>query len=290
MTLDILIFWVVLSLNYVLLATGLTLTVSIMRIVNLAHGNFYMAGAYVFLVFFYQAKLPYGIALLLSILFVGGLGMLTEAKLYRPLGGRIEPSIVCMSGVLLVLEGIAILVFGPDIRGVPRLLTGTITIGKSVVNIERISVATLALLIIGGLFYFLKYTKLGKSIRATSQDREAASLMGINVNLISSFSMGIGTALAVIAGIQITAVYHLSPFVGIGALCTSILIITLGGMGSIIGAFIAAFIIGMCDSFGAAIIGRYHHLLSFGTVMLILILRPLGLMGIPFIEVKGKGK
>jgi len=287
---DILIFWIILSLNYVLLATGLTLTVSIMRVVNLAHGNFYMAGAYAFLVFFDKAGLPYGIALLLSIIFVGGLGMLAEAKLYRPLGGRIEPSIVCMSGLLLALEGIAILIFGPDIRGLPPLLRGTMTIGRTVVSTERISVATLALLIITGLFYFLKYTKLGKSIRATSQDREAASLMGVNVNLISSFSMGIGTALAVIAGIQITAVYHLSPFVGIGALCTSILIITLGGMGSIIGAFIAAFIIGICDSFGAAIIGRYHHLLSFGTVMLILILRPLGLMGIPFIEVKGKGR
>ena len=85
---DILIFWIILSLNYVLLATGLTLTVSIMRIVNLAHGNFYMAGAYAFLVFFEQAKLPYGVALLLSIIFIGGLGMLTEAKLYRPLGER----------------------------------------------------------------------------------------------------------------------------------------------------------------------------------------------------------
>ena len=89
-----------------------------MRIVNLAHGNFYMAGAYAFLVFFEQAKLPYGVALLLSIIFIGGLGMLTEAKLYRPLGGKIEPSIVCMSGMLLVLEGMAILIFGSDIRGI----------------------------------------------------------------------------------------------------------------------------------------------------------------------------
>jgi branched-chain amino acid transport system permease protein len=98
--------------------------------------------------------------------------------------------------------------------------------------------------------------------------------------------MGIGTALAAIAGIQITAVYHLSPFVGIGALVTSILIITLGGMGSIIGAFLAAFIIGFCDSFGASVIGRYYHLLSFGIVMIILLIKPLGLLGTPF-ETKG---
>ena len=111
----------------------------------------------------------------------------------------------------------------------------------------------------------------------------------INVNVISNLSMGIGTALAAIAGIQITAVYHLSPFVGVGALVTSILVITLGGMGSIIGAFIAAFIIGSCDSFGAVVMGRYHHLLSFGTVMIILLVRPLGLLGTPF-EAKGKGK
>ena len=286
---DIAIFWITLSLNYVLLATGLTLTISIMRIVNLAHGHFYMAGGYAFLILFKGVRLPYGIAFLLSIIFIGGLGMLTEAKLYCPLGGRLETSIVCMSGVLLALEGLAIIIFGPDFRKVPPILTGTMTIGKTVVSLERISVAVFALLTITGLFYLLKYTKLGKSLRATAQDREAASLMGINVNLISSLSMGIGTGLAVIAGIQITAVYTLSPFIGIGALITSVLIITLGGMGSIIGAFLAAFIIGFCDSFGAALIERWHHLLSFGIIMIILVLRPLGLFGIPF-EVTSKGR
>jgi branched-chain amino acid transport system permease protein len=286
---DIFLFWITLSLNYVLLATGLTLTVSVMRVVNLAHGNFYMAGAYAFLVFSEKVGMPYGIALLLAILLVGGMGMFVEAKLYRRLGGRIEPSIICMSGVLLALEGIAVLLFGPDIRGLRSMFTGTLTVGTTVISTGRISVAIMALLVMMALFCFLKYSRLGKSIRATAQDREAASLMGVNVNLISSLSMGIGTGLAVIAGIQITAVYHLSPFVGIGALCTSILIITLGGMGSVIGAFIAAFIIGVSDSFGASFIGRYHHLLSFGTVMIILLFRPLGLLGTPVeAEVKGK--
>ncbi len=276
---DIFIFWITLSLNYVLLATGLTLTVSVMRVVNLAHGNFYMAGAYAFLVFSERAGLPYGVALILSVLLVGGMGMIVEAKLYRRLKGRIEPAIICMSGVLLALEGGATIIFGPDIRGLRPMVSGTVSIGGAVVSRERVAVAALALLVITALHFFLKYSRLGKSIRATAQDREAASLMGVNANLISSLSMGIGTGLAVIAGIQITAVYHLSPFVGIGALCTSILIITLGGMGSIIGAFMAAFIIGFSDSFGASLIGRYHHLISFGTVMVILLFRPLGLLG-----------
>jgi len=284
---DIFVFWITLSLNYVLLATGLTLTISVMRVVNMAHGNFYMAGAYAFLLFSEKLKLPYGVALLLAILFVGAIGMLVEAKLYRRLGGRIEPSIICMCGVLLVLEGLATVIFGPDIRGLPAMVAGTATIGKTVVSMGRLAVAATALCVITALFFFLKYTRLGKSIRATAQDREAASLMGINVKLISSLSMGIGTAMAVIAGVQITAVYSLSPFVGITALCTSILIITLGGMGSIIGAFIAAFIIGLSDSFGASFIGRYHHLLSFGTVMLILLFRPKGLMGTR-VEAEGK--
>ncbi len=284
---DIFVFWITLSLNYVLLATGLTLTISVMRVVNMAHGNFYMAGAYVFLLFSEKLKLPYGVALLFAILFVGAIGMMVEAKLYRRLGGRIEPSIICMCGVLLVLEGLATVIFGPDIRGLPAMVAGTATIGKTVVSMGRLAVAGTALCVITALFFFLKHTRLGKSIRATAQDREAASLMGINVKLVSSLSMGIGTAMAVIAGVQITAVYSLSPFVGITALCTSILIITLGGMGSIIGAFIAAFIIGLSDSFGASFIGRYHHLLSFGTVMLILLFRPKGLMGTR-VEAEGK--
>lgn len=284
---DITIYWITLSLNYVLLATGLTLTISIMRVVNLAHGHFYMAGAFIFFVLFKEIKLAYEIAFLISLGLIGGLGMLIEAKLYRPLGGRIEPSIICMSGVLLALEGIAVLIFGPDFRDIPPLLIGTITIGGAVLSIERITVSAVALVAMTGLFYFLKYTRFGKSMRATAQDREAASLMGVNVNLVLNISMGIGTALAAIAGIQITAVYHLSPFVGVGALTTSILVITVGGMGSIIGAFIAAFIIGSCDSFGAVLMGRYHHLLSFGTVMIILLIRPLGLLGTRF-EAKGK--
>ncbi len=279
---DITIFWIILSLNYVLLATGLTLTISIMRVVNLAHGHFYMAGAFIFFIFFKEFKFTYWMAFLMSLFLVGGLGMLIEAKLYRPLGGRIESEIICMSGVLLALEGLAVLIFGPDFRDIPPLMGGTVTIRGIVVSIERISVSIVALFTMVGLYYFLKYTKLGKSMRATAQDRKAASLMGINVNRMSSLSMGIGTALAAIAGIQITAVYHLSPFVGVGALVTSILVITLGGMGSIIGAFIAAFIIGSCDSFGAVLMGRYYHLLSFGTVMIILLIRPLGLLGIPF--------
>jgi branched-chain amino acid transport system permease protein len=287
--LDIFIFWITLSLNYVLLATGLTLTISVMRVVNLAHGNFYMAGAYIFLVCFERLGLHYGIALLLAMLFVGAMGMVVEAKLYRRLGGRIEPSIICMCGVLLALEGIATLIFGPDIRGIPPMLKGTATVGRTVVSMGRVAVAATALVVITILFCFLKYSKLGKSVRATAQDREAASLMGVNVNVISSLSMGIGTAMAAIAGVQITAVYSLSPFVGIPALCTSILIITLGGMGSIIGAFMAAFIIGFSDSFGASFIGRYHHLISFGTVMLILLFRPLGLMGTP-VEAEEKQK
>jgi len=276
------VYWVTLSLNYVLLATGLTLTISIMRVVNLAHGHFYMAGAFVFLVLFKQAHLYYGIAILLSIVTVGGLGMLIEAKLYRPLGGRIAPSIVCMSGLLLILEGIAVVVFGPDFRDIPPLLAGTVNVGGTVVGIERILVACVALLAMAGLFYLLRYTKLGKSMRATAQDREAASLMGINVGLVSSVSMGIGVALAALAGIQISAVYYISPFVGIGALVTSILVITLGGMGSVMGAFIAAFVIGACDSFGPMLVGRYYQLLGLGIITLILLLRPLGLLGTPF--------
>ncbi|MEI9476630.1 MAG: branched-chain amino acid ABC transporter permease [Deltaproteobacteria bacterium] len=279
---DITIYWITLSLNYVLLATGLTLTISIMRVVNLAHGHFYMAGSFIFFVLFKGIKVGYVIALLISVGLIGGLGMLVEAKLYRPLGGRIEPSIICSSGVLLALEGIAVLMFGPDFRDIPPLLVGTIAIGGTVVSIERISVSAVALVTMAGLFFFLKYTRFGKCMRATAQDREAASLMGVNVDLVLTISMGIGTALAAIAGIQITAVYNLSPFVGVGALVTSILVITLGGMGSIIGAFIAAFIIGSCDSFGAVLIGRYYHLLSFGIVMIILLIRPLGLLGTSF--------
>lgn len=282
---DIFAYWLVLSLNYLLLSSGLTLTIGIMRVVNLAHGHFFMAGAFVFLILFEEIRIPYIVALLVTLAIIGALGMLIEAKLYRPLGGRIEPSIVCMSGVLLILEGVALIFFGADFRNIRPLVDGSVNLAGVALSTERIAVAFFALSAMVGLFVFLRYTRLGRSMRATAQDREAASLMGVNVNVISSLSMGIGTALAALAGIQISAVYYISPFVGVGALVTSILIVTMGGMGSLFGAVLAAFIIGLCDSFGAAFLGRYSHLVSFGTVMIILLLKPSGLLGVPF-EIK----
>lgn len=273
--------WVTLSLSYVLLAMGMTLSLSISRIVNLAHGSFYILGGFLFIMFLKTAGVPYGWSLLASLVILGLVGALLEAKIYRPLGGVLAPSIICMAGVLLAIEGLIVLIFGSDLWDVPSYFTGTVNLGDTVLSIERIVMAIVALLLIAGLYYFLSHVRLGKAFKATAQDREAATLMGINVGLVSSLSMGIGAALAGLAAIQITAVYYLSPFISYAALMTAFLVVSLGGMGSILGVVVGAFIIGFVDSFGALWVGTYYHLIGFALIIIIFMVRPQGLFGVP---------
>jgi len=279
---DLIAHWVVLSLNYILLATGLTLCISIMRIINFAHGHLYMAGAYIFYYFINMVKLPYGVAFLLTMAVVGGLGIIIEMKLYRPLSSRMNAQIVLMIGLIMVLEGLAATIFGTENKDIPPILSGTVSLGVTNVSAERVTVAGTSLLVIAVLFYFVKYTRLGKALRGTAQDRYAASLMGINVNSVSSITMGIGCALAALAGIQIGAVYFISPFIGYSAIITALLVVILGGMGSILGACVGAFIIGFINTFGSIWVGGFAHLLSFGVAFLILLIKPTGLWGISF--------
>lgn len=275
--------WIIISLNYILLATGLTLTISVMRIVNFVHGHIYMAGAFLFYYFMTIVGLPYGIAFLFTMVAFLGLGILIEMKLYRPLAGNLNSQIVMMIAVMLILEGTALTIFGPGFHDIPPLISGSLlAIGNANISAERIMVAAISIVFIAALFFFVKYTKIGKALRATAQDKYAASLMGIDIGLISSLTLGIGYALAALAGIQIGAVYYVSPFIAYPAVITSLLVVIVGGMGSIIGACVGAFIIGFFSSFGGVWVGGFSHLLSFGMVILILILKPTGLFGVSF--------
>ena len=275
------VYWLVISLNYVLLAVGLALSFSVMRIVNLAHGHLYMAGAFVCYALLEFTPLPWVASMLLSLILIGGLGMVIERWLYRRMGGRHLAQIVLMSAMLLLLEGIAEIIFGGDDRALLAPVSGVLSLGTLSISVERLYVAATALLAIIALYCFLRFTRQGKAVRATAQDEYGASLLGINVGTVSTLVMGIASAMAALAGIQLTAVFLLSPYVGVGALVNALLIITLGGLSSVVGSIAGAFIIGGLEVFGAMAVGRYSSLLGFAAVILILIVRPQGLFGRP---------
>jgi len=265
---------------YVLVALGLTLVFSIVRIVQLAHGEMYMLGAFAV----YYACVILGINIILSFvlsaLALSLVGMMIERFFFRRFKGAIEPSVIVAIGLIILLQTVAVVAFGSNEKNIPRLITG-VAIGWGV----RISWDRVLVLFIGGglvlaLYTFIRHTKLGMAMVAISQDREAAALQGINVNRISSVAMAIGCALAAVAGGLMGSIFSVEPFMGSFAISKVLAVIILGGLGSIPGAVIGGLALGLIDG----VVPLYYsittaNIFGFISIIIILIIRPKGLMG-----------
>jgi branched-chain amino acid transport system permease protein len=281
---QILVNALMLTMFYALVASGLTLVLGVARIVNFAHGALYMLGAYVAYYVFEQAGLQFWAALLLAFLCIGLLGIILDRFLFRPLTGQFFATvIVCLGLILLIESGMATFI-GADDRGIHHVFQGTVDILGARLSADRILVIVIGLLVMGGLFYFITRTKAGTAMRAVSQDSEAATLQGINLNYINALALGIGCALAGFAGALLAPVGGVvNPYMGEAILFKAILVITLGGFGSVPGAFIGALIIGFVESFGYWYIGEWVTAVLFGLVLVLLIIRPRGILGVEHI-------
>jgi len=265
---------------YVLVALGLTLVFGIMRTVQFAHGEVYMLGAHA--VFFACVVLginiigAFGIAVVA--LFI--LGMLMERLLFRRFRGQIEPSIIVAIGLILLFQTTAVVTFGADEKHIPRFIQGVLVIGGLRIAWDRVLSVIVGAGIMLALYAFIKGTKIGQAMIATSQDMDAATLQGVNVNRISSVSMGIGSALAAVAGGIMGSIFTVEPFMGSFAITKGLAVIILGGLGSIGGAVIGGLILGLVDG----VVSLYSSstmasIVGFALIVLILIVKPSGLMG-----------
>lgn len=274
----------VLGLTYVLMASGLTLVFGIMRIVNFAHGQMYMLGSYVLYYTCSQLHINYFLSILISATLIGLFGVLIERGLIRPfIKGPVLPILSMVLGVMIFLEGVASLIFGVEDKTIESPFTGKIIhIGSITLSVERVIVIAAGILIILGLYYFIFRTKEGKAIRAMAQDRRAATLQGINVNRISILVMGIGCALAAAAGSIIAPIFAINPFIGHTPLFKALIVITLGGMGSILGALFGGLILGFIEGFGYTYGGIATEMIGFFLLMVILLTRPQGLFGVSY--------
>jgi branched-chain amino acid transport system permease protein len=265
---------------YVLVALGLTLVFGIMRTVQFAHGEIYMLGAHA--VFFACVILginiigAFGIAAV--VLFV--LGMLIERLLFRRFKGQIEPSIIVAIGLIILFQTTAAIAFGADEKHVPRFIPGVLAMGGVYIAWDRVLSVVVGAAIMVALYVFIKGTKMGQAMIATSQDTDAATLQGVNVNRISSVSMGIGSALAAVAGGLMGSIFTVEPFMGSFAITKGLAVIILGGLGSIGGAVLGGLILGLVDG----VVSLYSSstmasIVGFALIVLILIVKPSGLMG-----------
>jgi len=265
---------------YILVALGLTLVLSIMNIVQLAHGEIYMIGAYGVYYMVVSLGLNFLLALAISTLLIGGLGILLERLCFRPFRGQPDRALIISIGLILVLQNVVLSIAG----GTPKLFsnpfTGVLQILGTSISWERLSIVLIGFGLLAALFLFVRMTKTGQAMLAISQDREGAALQGINIDRISAVAMFFGCALAAIAGALVGSLFSISPTMGSFALMKGIAVIILGGLGSIPGAVVGGLILGLIDGIMPVLTTTYiAGLIGFAAIIIILIFRPRGIWG-----------
>ena len=270
-----------LGLMYALIAIGLTLIFGIMRIIQYAHGEFYMLGAYVLYYWSAVLKLPYwlGIAVSAGTIFV--VGAILQLVLFRPLHGKnILYSLAVSMGLIFIISSGGLLTFGTVVKGIPSVVTGGVSVFGAFYTYERMVISIFSATLILALWFFLQRTTTGMAMRAVSEDPEVSSLQGINTRRIHWIAFGLGSALAAVAGCLMGTLLSIVPSMGFIATVKAFMIVILGGLGSVPGALIGGLIIGFIDSFLTTLISAdVAYIIGFATIFVILVFKPAGLFG-----------
>jgi branched-chain amino acid transport system permease protein len=266
---------------YALVALGLTLIYGILEIPNFAHGALYMIGA--FIAFFCMTSLgaSYWIALAVSLIALFVAGMLIEQFVYRPFYKQPHvSSFIVAVGLILIMENGALVLWGADFRRIPPPKGGILNVLGITVTYQRLMVIFLAALLILAIHLFIKKTRMGAAIEATSQNRQGAQLMGINTSFVGQVAFGLGTALAAVAAVLVAPILLISATMGESVIAMAFVIIILGGMGSFIGAVVGGYIIGLLETLVSTYVTSYYvEALIFGVLVLVLAVKPTGLFG-----------
>ena len=268
---------------YALIALGYTMVYGIAKMLNFAHGDVIMIGAYAGIVAVAQLGLPPVIAVLLSIVICAVLGMLIEFLAYKPLRAAPPLSVLITAiGVSYFLQNVALLIFGSQQKAYPTVVTlPSFRLGG--VTIDGITILTLAItaVIMVVLTLFINKSKLGKAMRAVSEDKAAASLMGISVNRTITLTFAIGSALAAFASIFYGMTYvYIKPTTGAMPGIKAFTAAVFGGIGSIPGAMLGGILLGLIEQMSKTYISTlWADAIVFGVLVLVLVLKPTGLLG-----------
>ena len=264
---------------YGLVALGLTLVFGVLRIPNFSHGALYMVGAYVTYFSLTSFGLPYIVAIAISAVVLAGMGVVLERLVFHPLRDMPHTHAMIGSiGVLLFLTSGAQLLFGADFRRLQSPLEGSISLFGIGINQQRLLVIVTALVVMAGLYLFLKRTVPGQTIEAIEQDRVGASLVGIDANRVSMMTFAISAALAAVAASLVAPINLISPTMGDVVNLKAFAIIILGGMGSVPGAIIGGFALALAETFGSTYVSSdFGELVGFLFLVVVLAIRPSGL-------------
>lgn len=272
---------------YALVALGYSMVYGIVKLINFAHGDIIMVGSFFTWMMMSRLNLPVWLSVITAIVFCACFGMLIEKIAYKPL--RKSPRIsllITAIGISLLLQNTAQLIFTSNPRMFNNIFSGIIQIGDRALSYATIVTIGVSLIITVGLTLLVNKTKIGKAMRAVSEDNEAAQLMGINVNNTISFTFALGSGLAAIAAILYISSYsQIQPSMGSMLGLKAFVAAVLGGIGSIPGAVIGGLIIGIAESLTKGYISsQLADAVVFGILIVVLLFKPAGLLGIKYTE------
>lgn len=265
---------------YVLMAIGFTMVFGIMRIVNFAHGEFYMVGAFLFAILYGSNDLPFAVSLTLAVLATALLGLVMERLVFNHFRGNEINGMIASVGIALIMQNTALLIWGSSPRSVPAVVSGVLSVGDVVFPWSRLVVIFGAIVAVLLLYLLISHTQIGRAMRAVAQDSEIALVQGIRVDVIFPLAFVLGVGLAALAGALMAPVLSVSPFVGLAPTLKAFVIVVIGGLGSVPGAVAGGLLIGLLESFaGTFMSAALAEILQFLVVIAVVLLRPQGLLG-----------
>lgn len=273
---------------YALIAVGYTMVYGVIQLINFAHGEIYMFGAFLAFMLVTVFNVPFFMAAILSVMICACFGIVLDFVAYRPL--RKAPrlaALITAIGMSLFLQNLANMIWGGEIQSFPRealptvFYTDAVVFGDVSVTWIQVFILSVTVIFMAGLHFIIHRTKVGTAMRAISQDKTTAALMGVNVNRVISFTFAIGSSLGAVAGILVglyyNAIFHMMGFImGVKAFAAAVL----GGIGSVPGAMLGGGLLGIAEALGAGYLSSaYRDGISYGVMILIILFKPSGLVG-----------
>ena len=263
-----------------LIAVGLVMIFGVMGVINFAHGELYMVGAYCVVFLYAQENFPFLLAAAVGLVFVGLVGLFMERAMFRPLRDNPLSGLIASIGFLLILQTLVVLGFGRRMGHVPPTTHEKLEVFGAVLTYQRLFVIVAAIVLLVALWVFLKRTKFGWALRACAQDAEAAALQGISMTQTARIAMFIGAALAGVAGALTAPLVSPTPYIGHSVIVTAFIIIIVGGIGSLEGAVIAAVLYAFVHTFVTTFFdGVIANIVGLALMLAVLVVRPTGLFG-----------
>jgi branched-chain amino acid transport system permease protein len=267
---------------YALVAIGLSLIFGIVRLVNFAHGEFFMLGAYMLFFAYVQAQLPYALTIVLCVAGMAIVGVVFERLVFEPvMERRWSAQLVATLAASVILTNAAIVVFGGTQRGAPTPLSNaSVGLGPVHVSYQRILAIAVTLVAFWLLDLFVSHTHLGRALRAVSQNREAAQVFGVDLRVVALVTFSLSAALAGLAAALVAPLQTISPTMGALLTLKAFAVVVIGGLGKVTGAIYAAFLVGLAEAFATVYIStEYKDAVAFLLMIAFLVVRPRGLFG-----------